>query len=188
MIAPALDRVARALVDGDPDPLIAELAALGMAAPDILWNPTPANLPDRRLHDLLAYWERLRPADGLPRLSDIDPVAMGDSVGYVMLLEAVPEGDFRYRLYGSRIAERSGFDMTGKRTSEILPSNPAIPLFFGAVYRAASVRRVPVHTRHVPPSQIQVVDWRRLILPLAGTDGRIDFLVGNIPGEPRPIG
>jgi hypothetical protein len=188
MNASALDAMASALAAGDSGPLIAALAALDMSTPDVLWNPTPADLTDRRLRDLLAYWEGLRPPGGLPGLADIDPVAMGDAVGYVMLLEALPEGDFRYRLYGSRIAERSGFDMTGRRTSEVLPAKPAIPLFFGAVYRAATLRRAPVHTRHVPPSQIQVVDWRRLILPLAGPSGRVDFLVGNIPGEPRPIG
>lgn len=76
--------------------------------------------------------------------------------------------------------------MTGKRTSEI-PSHPSIAAFFGVVYRAAARRRAPVFTRHAPPSQINAVDWARLVLPLAGTDGRCDFLVGNIPGEPRPL-
>lgn len=182
-----IERAARALAAGDSAPLNAALIAHGMAAPDILWNPTPADLPDRRLRELLGYWRRLRPADGLPGLADVDPVAMGDAVGYVMLLEALPDGDFRYRLFGSRIAERAGFDMTGRRTSEVLPTDPAMSLFFGVVYRAATARRAPVHTRHVPPSHIPVVDWCRLVLPLAGPSGRIDFLVGNIPGEPRPI-
>jgi hypothetical protein len=186
MTARALDEAARALTAGDAAPLIAVLAGMGMTAPDIVWNPGEADLPDRRLRGLLAYWDGLRAGGNPPRLIDIDPVEMGDAVGYAMLLEALPEGDLRYRLYGTRIAERAGFDMTGKRTSEI-PSHPSIAAFFGTVYRAAALRRTPVFTRHAPPSQINVVHWTRLVLPLSGAEGRTDFLVGNIPGEPRPI-
>jgi hypothetical protein len=187
MSAPDLGAAAAALAAGDTAALTALLADMGMAAPDIVWNPHETDLPDPRLRGLLAYWRRLRASGGLPRLPDIDPIEMGDAVGYAMLLEALPEGDFRYRLYGSRIAERAGFDMTGKRTSEV-PTHQSMAAFFGTVYRAASLRRVPVFTRHAPPSKVNVVYWTRLVLPLSGADGRIDFLVGNIPGEPRPIG
>jgi hypothetical protein len=181
-----LDEAARALADGNSAPLIAALAEMGMTTPDVLWDPRETDLPDRRLRGLLAYWRGLRADKSDPRLADVDPVAMGDAVGYAMLLEALPEGDFRYRLYGTRIAERAGFDMTGKRTSKI-PTHPSIAAFFGAVYRAAAMRRAPVFTRHAPPSRINVVHWTRLVLPLSGEGGRCDFLVGNIPGEPRPI-
>lgn len=186
MSAPDLAATAAALAAGDSQPLVALLAAMGMAAPDVVWNPHASDLPDRRLRGLLGYWDSLRAGGKLPALPDIDPIALGDAIGYAMLLEALPEGDFRYRLYGSRIAERAGFDMTGKRTSEI-PTHQSIAAFFGTVYRAANLRRVPVFTRHSPPSKVNVVHWTRLVLPLSGADGRTDFLVGNIPGEPRPI-
>lgn len=85
MSAPALDEAASALAADDSAPLVAALAALGMAAPDILWNPREADLPDPRLCRLLVYWNGLRARKSAPRLSDVDPVAIGDAVGYAML-------------------------------------------------------------------------------------------------------
>jgi hypothetical protein len=188
MIGPAeLAPLAAALAGGDQAPLDAALASLSMPAPSIVWAPTQVDLPDPRLRELLSYWRGLPRTGDLPALDAVDPIAMGPAVGYAMLLQALPDGDFRYRLYGSRIAERAGFDMTGKRTSEI-PTNPASAAFFGAVYAAVTLRRAPIFTRHVPPPQVAVTEWSRLVLPMQGLDGRLDFLVGNVPGDYRAPG
>jgi hypothetical protein len=177
--------LAGSLAAGDTGPLDASLAGFGMRKPNIVWAPTAVDLGDERLRALLAYWSALpRERDGLPDLAAVDPVAMGPSVGYAMLLEALADGDFRYLLYGTRIAERAGFDMTGKRTSEV-PTHPAIGRFFQAVYAAVALRRTPVFTRHVPPPQVAVTEWSRLILPIRGRDLRLGFLVGNVPGDYR---
>lgn len=184
-VTPAdLDRMARALASGDSAPLDAYLASHGMEKTRYVWSPTPADLPEPRLVALLGYWSELRGIDGLPKLDATDPLRLGEALGYAMLLEALADGDFRYRLYGSRIADRAGFDMTGKRTSEI-PSHPAIGTLFGVVYRAATARRTPIFTRHTPPAPIDATHWSRLVLPMQGAEGRIDFLVGNVPGERR---
>lgn len=180
----ALDEMARALAAGDAAPLDTFLSSHGMEKPLYVWAPTPADLPEPRLVTLLGYWSDLRGSGGLPALSAVDPTRLGDALGYAMLLEALQDGDYRYRLYGSRIAERAGFDMTGKRTSEI-PSNIATGALFGVVYRAAAARRTPIFTRHTPPAPIDVVRWSRLVLPMQGAEGRIDFLVGNVPGGRR---
>jgi len=94
--------------------------------------------------------------------------------------------DYRYRLYGSRIAERAGFDLTGKLTRDV-PTHPAIGLLFRVCYRACAARRLPLFTRHVPPANIGVVYWSRIVLPLANEKGEArHFLVGNVPGKGHP--
>ena len=190
MTVPAadVDALAHALAREDRAPLDAALAALGAPPPLVLWDPKPEFLPDPRLVALHAYWTAMKAGGRVPRLDDVDPIALETSVvGYVMLLEALPKGDFRYRLYGSKIAERSGFEMTGKRTSEIRPKHPFVALLHTTIYRAATLRRVPVFTFNLPPPGDEVLSWSRLILPMEGKESRVDFLVGNIPGEPRPI-
>lgn len=178
--------IVEALIAGDSRPLVAALAAMGMTAPEIRWEPTAETLAEPRLGAMLDYWNALRARGSLPRLGDVDPLGLGEAIGYAMLLEAQPDGDYRYILYGSRIAERAGFDMTGKRTREVMPASPAIPFLFAAIYRAAAARRAPVFSVHSPPSSVHVTEWRRLVLPLTGASGRIDFLVGNVPGATRP--
>jgi hypothetical protein len=183
--APAiLDEMARALAAGDAEPLDRYLMGQKMEKPLYIWDPTPADLPEPRLVTLLGYWSGLRGSGGFPPLDAVDPTRLGDALGYAMLLEALPDGDFRYRLYGSRIAERAGFDMTGKRTSEF-PSGAGTRVLLAVVYRAAAARRMPIFTRHTPPPLINVARWSRLVLPMRGAEGRIDFLVGNVPGDRR---
>src|SRR3546814_18454171 len=72
---------------------------------------------------------------------------MRPALGHIMLLDVLDGGaDYRYRVYGSEIAQRAGFDMTGKCTSE-LPTGSLASLFFIAVYQAVLLRPQPVYPR-----------------------------------------
>src|SRR3546814_3279971 len=98
---------------------------------------------------------------------------MRPALGHIMLLDVLDGGaDYRYRVYGSEIAQRAGFDMTGKCTSE-LPTGSLASLFFIAVYQAVLLRPEPVYTWHQMPVDITVNTWHRLVLPLHGPDGTI---------------
>ena len=58
------------------------------------------------------------------------------ALGYVMVMDVEDEAwDYRYRVYGTLIAERSGFDATGKLISE-LALHPMEPFFISS-YNAA---------------------------------------------------
>ena len=153
----------------------------GVDAPVVIWDPDPRAVPTRPLAFLLRHWEKLRAADGHVTPDRIDPAALAPAIGHVMLLDVEDGGrDFRYRLYGSTIARRSGFDMTGRRTSE-LPTGQLAADFFLAVYRAVLVRRLPVYTWHQMPVQVTVNTWHRLILPLTDADGQVvQLLAGNV--------
>ena len=148
------------------------------------WRPAERDLTQEPLQFLLRHWNGLRAGSAAPNQQLIDPLDMADALGYLMILDAIDEGsDFRYRLYGSKIAARTGFDMTGKRVSE-LASSPVMAVFFGAAYRAVRVRREPLITVHSPPLEISAMKWTRLILPLLNTAGEVErLLVGNMPGS-----
>lgn len=82
----------------------------------------------------------------------------------------------------SLIADRSGFDATGKLVSE-LALHPMEPFFIGS-YRACVLSSTALFARHVPPVRAHTTSWDRIILPMENGDGVINrLLVGNVPGE-----
>ncbi len=159
---------------------------LGMPTPRIVWSPTVAELEQAQLQFLLTYWQGLRDGAGRVPVGSIDALNMRPALGYVMLLDVLDGGaDFRYRLYGSVIAQHSNFDMTGRRLSELKPEQ-GVGAFFQVVYRAVLARPEPIYTEHAPPPTIRVKLWYRLILPLFDDNGVVcRLLVGNVPGEWR---
>lgn len=156
-------------------------------APELVWNPQIADLPHVELQFLIRHWDYLRGHGRLPRHSRIDPLDMQEALGFLMLLEVIDGGaDYRYRLYGSKVADRSGVDMTGRRLSDF-EIEPLTKRFFIAGYRAVVRRREPLATVHVHAPNIAISSTMRLILPLSDeTDAVSRLLVGNIPGGWRP--
>lgn len=186
MSAPRMPDLTSRIAAGDFAGLERHCAENGMGLPRLIWTPEPDDLEHEPLRFLMDYWHGMRRGDGLPSAAGIDPVKMRPVLGNVMLLDVLDGGaDFRYRLYGSNIAERAGFDMTGKRVSDI-KTGGAVATFFRHIYQAVLKRRQPIYTQHQPPVTIAVTTWYRLILPLAEADAEINrLLVGNIPGEWR---
>src|SRR3546814_2385675 len=116
------------------------------------------------------------------------PFNLRPALGYVLLIDVEDDGwDGRFRLYGTRVAEMYGEDMTGRRVSEIDNNNYATQLF-RAIYRVAALRGEPVFSHHRPPPHVSVTAWKRLILPLANAEGAVcRFLSVNLPGAWRPV-
>ncbi len=168
------------------DPITIEniFRAAGFSPPMIKWDPKPEEIEIEELRFLLNYWLGLKHGDAIPHLSKVDALDLAPCLGYLMVLD-IGEDEFTYRVYGSKIARTSGFDLTGKTVSSIT-SHSFIPTFFNACYRAARNRQIPVLTRHQTPVEVSVYSWTRLILPLVDDSGRIArFLAGNVPGEFR---
>lgn len=145
-------------------------------------SPEASDICDQRLVDLLRYWQDLRarsPGGDLPSVPAIDPLPLRFILGWLMIVDPVDGGaDFRYRLYGSAIAEVMGRDLTGCRISDSFPHFAA---WTAQIYRDAMVHRHPMLTRHTPRRYVAVEQWERLILPFAGLDGAVAwFLVGAL--------
>jgi hypothetical protein len=70
-----------------------------------------------RLHD---WWLSIRePGDRYPKWSNVDIVDLKDCFGWLMVYGLEPDlSDAEYRLVGSMIVERAGYDLTGSRVSE----------------------------------------------------------------------
>ena len=101
----------------------------------------------------------------LPSRADLTHEDLQPWFGYIILLNVVDRGeDFRYRLFGSRIAEELGFDMSGKLVSEH-PNRDFMPHYLDA-HRMAVEQRVAMVTPAWPELDT-VVLRRRLIMPLA---------------------
>ena len=80
-------------------------------------NPVFAEEPLRLLAE---HWHSLRGDKAVPRRCDFDPMAIPELLPDVYLVELTrPERRFRYRLVGTRVAEKAGFDATGRYLDEL---------------------------------------------------------------------
>ncbi|WP_341915552.1 PAS domain-containing protein [Ferrovibrio terrae] len=67
------------------------------------------------LRQLHTYWDTKRAGRPYPGREDIDPLDLRFVIGSLLLVDIEPSPlRFRYRLFGTDIAQRQGFDMTGK--------------------------------------------------------------------------
>lgn len=151
-------------------------------------DPSVKDLPTEQLRTAMRFWLQLPKVEGVPNVVKIAPEEVKPALGYLILIDIDEQtDDFRYALYGSRIAAVSGFDMTGKCVWDIATTS-SVQNFFAACYMAARQLRCPIYTIHEAPPAITVSHWHRLILPL-GLEGVIKrFLVCNVPifnGEVR---
>ncbi len=186
---PALDFLAAGIERGETTGIGQLFIENGTAAPHIKWSPQLEDLKSEELASLLRYWESLRKDHKLPFSRQVDPYDMQLDLGHVMLMDVLDHGyDFRYCVYGADIARRYGRDMTGWKTSAIGQGN-YIASFFLAGYKAVVQKQMPLFTRHVPPPWVNVQEWHRLILPLAGEDGAVSrLLVGYVAAGVRRAG
>jgi hypothetical protein len=75
----------------------------------------PSRIDDPRLARLYAYWLSRKGNRRFPARRDVDPLEFRYLLGHVMLLDVI--GDplrFRFRLHGTELTRRAGYDLTGK--------------------------------------------------------------------------
>jgi len=149
------------------------------------WINDLDELEDEKLSFLLRHWQNLaEAAAGVPPRAALDVLDLIPAVGNLMLLDVERDGfDATYRVYGTKIADRAAHDWTGFRVSEMnrITRTPA-SLMYRSCYRAVFRRPAPLFSEHGSPRYLSALSWRRLILPVAGTDHACEqFLVGNLP-------
>ena len=77
---------------------------------------------DPRLEAAYHYWRRKAAGRPMPSRADIDPIEIPRLLPDVMLVDALPEGRYRYRLIGTENARAHGINATGRYLDEVLPS------------------------------------------------------------------
>ena len=93
--------------------------AMWASAPDM----TPSELGDQhaRLGLLHSLWDERRGGRKMPARADFDAIEFRPWMGHLILIEVGPGPEFRYRVYGSALAEVFGRDLTGKTTAALRP-------------------------------------------------------------------
>ncbi|MGO8918746.1 MAG: PAS domain-containing protein [Stellaceae bacterium] len=131
------------------------------------------------LRRLYAYWDERRQGREFPARSDLDPLDFRYALGHVMLLDVL--GDplrFRFRLHGSVLAQRAGYDMTGKLADDLPDPTNRERLIERC--RALVAARQPLAVINERILGRRRFGYEVVWLPL-GEDGRtIDMLMGGL--------
>lgn len=135
-------------------------------------------LANPALRKFFTYWDTVRGGRAMPRRCDIDPIDMPrDVLPHVVLLDVVREPlDFRYRLAGTIVVERSGFELKGRLVSELPITRPAeLYAEFAKVERDGRPRHseFSYRARHDEYRNVE-----RLIAPLSDDGRSIGQLIG----------
>jgi hypothetical protein len=162
------------------------LRAHGARLETLQWSPTVTEMMSKPIRFLVEYWHSLKADRGIPKASDISPFDLKPALGHVVLIDMLDDGwNGRFRLYGTKVAETYGRDMTGRCVSDIDGGN-YMSVFFRALYRVAWLRQEAFFSLHYPPPHVSVESWQRLALPLCGPDGKVSrFLACNTAGRWR---
>lgn len=120
------------------------------------------------LSALLLYWQEKRGARRMPARHDIDPIEMDKRLlPHLMLCELAEHGNIvRFRLVGTSLAKRLGFDPTGQRLAD-LPKGDYFD-FLGKVLRRTYSEAAPLYGESsFSWSAKGRLDARHLLLPLS---------------------
>jgi len=177
-----VEQMGRELTTARISPTAEQLfTALDRPAPLVLWSPTVEGLPLEPLCFLLNYWNDARGNATMPPVAAIDPVALKPVLGNIIVLDVLEGGaDFRFRLFGTQVAEAARFDWTGSTVDQMRRTlkGPG-PAFYLAVYRTLLRHREPVFTISPARAIFNNRFWARLVLPHGNGDQVERILVGN---------
>jgi len=127
------------------------------------------------------YWNKHRRSGTVAEYDWINPAEFNKAIGYVLLMEPNEQKtDFRYRVYGSRVADRFGVEMTGKWVSSFQGIQKLLSI---SQYALCSNIGRPIYSEHIfSRAEYTKTLWCRIILPMQNTKGVLDrILVGNLP-------
>jgi hypothetical protein len=162
--------------------IIDEFVLRGAEPPTISWNPAVSEVVIHQIQLLYTYWRELRRDVDIPISTMINPLDLRGALGYLNILERTPgTKDFSYRLFGTKVAEMSGFDMTGKQLSQH-PASPYVVEFALASSNACISRAEPLFTDRAPVGAQWTRRWPRLALPLSDEGGQVNrLIVATVP-------
>ncbi|MDJ0948124.1 MAG: PAS domain-containing protein [Alphaproteobacteria bacterium] len=140
------------------------------------------------LLSLYRYWDGKRAGRPMPAWPDLDLLEMRAWLGNVNLVDVQDGGrTFRYRVFGTNVAQATGHDMTGRYVHE-LPAEVAEEV--GRTYSEVYSTGKPLFVSHRQDSGVGLFRHYRLVLPLGPGDGEVsNILVGAWPVNEarRPI-
>lgn len=131
------------------------------------------------LRQLYLYWDSRRQGREFPARRDLDPLDFRFALGHITLLDVLQDPlRFRFRLHGSELTLRAGYDLTGKMVDDLPnPANRAILL-----ERCRSLVETGRAMRVINERRLgkRLFGYEAVWLPLAGDGHTIDMLMGGI--------
>lgn len=140
------------------------------------------NVPSARFDALEALWHAKHVNNRIPARGDFSLEELAPFMGRLALLDVVDGGrDFRFRLFGTGIADDYRAEMTGKLVSEYRDGYRE-PILRG--YTAALETRRPYRDVVEVIDGFRQVTWSRLVLPLAREGIDVEMLMVMIQERP----
>lgn len=138
-------------------------------------DDVPFQPSDDRLIALYRQWRAKQREGRLPARADFSLDELRPLMGRLAILDVVDGGaDFRFRLYGSRIAAAYRGEMTGKSIREYRSH------FYAKIapgYREVVATRTPRYDEMQVDDEMMLYRWERLVLPLATDGATVDMLL-----------
>ncbi len=135
---------------------------------------------------LYAYWNEVRGERLAPKRFDIEPAQIASILPETFILERSNDGEFRFRLAGTRICESFGREFRGARLLDLWQSNDQAKLdelLLGSLQNGA----VGVIYFHAETEKQVSIECEMLLLPLLHTGDRIDRLLGSLATLEKPF-
>jgi hypothetical protein len=130
----------------------------------------------RRLYD---YWDAKRAGAGraMPARPDIDPLEITFIIGNVILVDVIPGEPlgFRIRLHGTNLAQRAGYELTGKML-DALPI-PEYRALAQQSFTEVATTGTPIQGRRDRIFDNRLRRYETVILPLSSDGDRVDMLL-----------
>ena len=136
---------------------------------------------ERHWKQLYQYWLSKHVGGGIPSRADIDPIIdIPHLVKNLILLDA--RDNFTYRLVGSEVVERHGFDMTGRPSGTSGKEPKAVSEWIAAVRYVSREQKPRLLVSRIGNDEI--ARNVMILLPLADREGQIEMvLVGSFYNE-----
>jgi PAS domain-containing protein len=130
------------------------------------------------IRELYEAYDRARADEGgLPPENALPASILKRLAPHVMRMRPLGGDDFEYITYGEAIARASGFDMTGKRTSDF---KGEVGAFFRNAYAEVLATGEPLLTIHRAAYAVEVHSWERLICPVLDAEGVLLLVVNRV--------
>jgi hypothetical protein len=141
-------------------------------------------MEDARLAHVLSCWRRWRGSKLWPAREDIDPDDLRQILPNLFMVEAVDGGTrFRYILSGTTVRQQLGFELSGRYLDDTftgLQLERAV-----ADYRSVISGYGHYALQHWSQRGQTIMQFRRLLLPIAADRMRIDLVLGFALYDPR---
>lgn len=130
-------------------------------------------------HLLVGYWSRLRKGRDVPDQTDIDPRAIKRMLPFVFILDAEDPSRPIYRLAGTGLCERFGFELKG--TGFLAHWEAQSSAALGALLKQALITKQPVCLSSIGASaDCGMVELETVLAPVSFGPGGATRFVGMI--------